>query len=66
MTSSGKNNDRDKCPSDELLKTIDLWLKWDQCEETRKQIEQLKVVFSNGFILSSLTLCFSLGRIEMG
>ncbi|CAF1413927.1 unnamed protein product [Adineta ricciae] len=29
-------------PSDELLKSIDLWLKWDQCETTRKEIEELK------------------------
>ncbi|CAF1034333.1 unnamed protein product [Rotaria sordida] len=31
-----------KCPSDELLKLVELWLKWDQCETTRKEIEQLK------------------------
>jgi hypothetical protein len=45
MTSDEKKNDKNKCPPDELLKTIDLWLQWDQCEETRKQIEQLKVIF---------------------
>jgi len=30
-------------PSEELLKSIDLWLKWDQCETTKKEIEELKV-----------------------
>lgn len=35
-------------PSDELLKSIELWLKWDQCESTKKEIEQLKVfIFLN-------------------
>lgn len=29
--------------SNDLLKLIDLWLQWDQCETTRKEIEQLKV-----------------------
>ncbi|CAF1124970.1 unnamed protein product [Rotaria sp. Silwood1] len=31
-----------KTPSDEVLKLTELWLKWDQCETTRKEIEQLK------------------------
>ena len=30
-------------PSAELEKSIELWLKWDQCQSTRKEIEQLKV-----------------------
>lgn len=30
-------------PSNELLKLIELWLKWDQCQSTRNEIEQLKV-----------------------
>ena len=38
------DKEKKKCPSDELLKSIELWLKWDQCEKTRKEIEQLKVL----------------------
>jgi phosphoglucomutase/phosphopentomutase len=38
--SSGK--EKISSPSEELLKSIDLWLKWDQCETTKKEIEQLK------------------------
>ncbi|CAF4478184.1 unnamed protein product, partial [Rotaria socialis] len=34
--------ERKKCPSDELLKLVELWLKWDQCEITRQEIEQLQ------------------------
>jgi hypothetical protein len=46
MTSSEENKEKKKkSPSDELLKSIDLWLQWDQCEATRKEIEQLKVIF---------------------
>jgi hypothetical protein len=45
MSLSGEKNEK-KSPSDELLKSIDLWLQWDQCEVTRKEIEQLKVTFS--------------------
>ena len=37
-------------PSDKLRKSIELWLKWDQCETTRKEIEQLKVFFFNFFL----------------
>jgi phosphomannomutase len=37
------DKEKKKSPSDELLKSIELWLKWDQCETTRKEIEQLKV-----------------------
>jgi hypothetical protein len=35
-----------KSPSDELIKSIDLWLQWDQCEATINEIKQLKVKFS--------------------
>ncbi|CAF2044111.1 unnamed protein product [Rotaria magnacalcarata] len=35
-------NERKNSPSDELLKLVELWLKWDQCEITRQEIEQLK------------------------
>jgi len=46
------SSDKEKktSPSDELLKSIELWLKWDQCETTRKEIQQLKVFFLNLFI----------------
>jgi hypothetical protein len=37
------NQEKNSSPSDELRKSIELWLKWDQCEATRKEIEQLKV-----------------------
>jgi hypothetical protein len=40
MSSDQKKN---SSPSDELRKSIELWLKWDQCETTKKEIEQLKV-----------------------
>ena len=33
-------------PNEKLLKLIDLWFEWDQCEETRKEIEDLKVNFN--------------------
>jgi hypothetical protein len=32
-------------PSEKLLKSVELWLKWDECETTKKEIEQLKVNF---------------------
>jgi hypothetical protein len=37
------DKDKNVSPSDELRKSVDLWLQWDQCESTRKEIEQLKV-----------------------
>ena len=36
------DKEKQKDPSEELFKLIDLWLKWDQCEESRKEIEELK------------------------
>ena len=45
MSSDDEKKKDKKSPSDELLKSIDLWLQWDQCEATRKEIEQLKVIF---------------------
>ncbi len=47
------SNDKEKnvSPSDELRKSVDLWLQWDQCESTRKEIEQLKVfIFIDKFV----------------
>ena len=46
MSSSEDNKDKDKLSTDKLLKLTDLWLQWDQCEATRKEIEQLKVTFT--------------------
>jgi hypothetical protein len=39
------NKEKKSGPTDELLKSVELWLKWDQCETTKKEIEQLKVIF---------------------
>jgi hypothetical protein len=39
------NKEKNESPSDELRKSVDLWLQWDQCQSTRKEIEQLKVKF---------------------
>ncbi|CAF1380804.1 unnamed protein product [Adineta steineri] len=38
------SSDKDKksSPSEQLKKTVDLWLKWDQCEITKAEIEKLK------------------------
>jgi hypothetical protein len=40
------SNDQEKkgSPSDKLRKSVDLWLQWDQCQSTREEIEQLKVI----------------------
>lgn len=43
MSSTLKTNEKKKEVSNDLLKLIDLWLKWDQCEQTRAEIEQFKV-----------------------
>lgn len=46
------NKDIKKSPSNELLKLIELWLEWDQCETTKKEIEQLKVIKLKFFSIS--------------
>jgi hypothetical protein len=40
-------NDSDRL--NELKILIDRWLQWDQCELTRHEIEQLRVIISIGF-----------------
>ena len=40
-----RENEKKVFPSDELRKSVDLWLQWDQCQSTREEIEQLKVLF---------------------
>ena len=42
---SEDNEKKTSSPSNELRKSIELWLEWDQCESTKKEIEQLKVLF---------------------
>ena len=39
----GKKMSEKKGPSSEVENSVGLWLKWDQCQSTRKEIEQLKV-----------------------
>lgn len=51
---------------DELTKSIDLWLQWDQCKETRQEIEQLKVKFFLSFSTGFFVLSKYLVGIEMG
>lgn len=38
---SGEKNEKTK-PSEELLKSIELWLNWDQCQQTKNEIQKLK------------------------
>ena len=43
MSSTSRTDEKKKEASKDLLKSIDLWLKWDQCEKTRAEIEQFNV-----------------------
>ena len=37
------SSDKISSPSESLTQSIRLWLNWDQCQTTRKQIEELEV-----------------------
>ena len=36
------NKAKQNGPSEELLKSIDVWLKWDECEKNKKRNRRIK------------------------